>query len=195
VSTNAMSYTFRTTTSRARQSCQGGTGAHRRCQEHSHCELPVSGRAMWPAWIFRWGRIVRCTVYIGETRQQRFRAHAVRQLREAAGRKGKIRRQCHIELTAGFEHGIRFRCSSEQAVVDLIASAADGEVRSAPGRRKGRELNRSHRRRRYRKCCQLGFSRRRFGLTSLIAAHPVAIMCLERRWPDAGCGTRSKSAG
>jgi N6-adenosine-specific RNA methylase IME4 len=59
-----MSFTLRTTTSRARQSCQGGTGAHRRCQEHSHCELPVSGRAMWPAWIFRWGRIVRCTVSI-----------------------------------------------------------------------------------------------------------------------------------
>src|SRR5206468_3310089 len=31
----------------------------------------------------------------------------------------------------------------------LTASAAGGEVRSAPDRRKGRELNRSHRRRRY----------------------------------------------
>jgi hypothetical protein len=29
-----------------------GTGAHRRCQEHSRCELSVSGRAMWLAWIY-----------------------------------------------------------------------------------------------------------------------------------------------
>ncbi len=66
---------------------------------------------------------------IGETRQQRFRAHAVRRLREAAGRKGKIRNQCHIELTAGFEHAICFRCSMEQAVVDLIG----GERNASPG--------------------------------------------------------------
>jgi hypothetical protein len=65
---------------------------------------------------------------IGETRQQRFRAHAVRRLREAPGRKGKLRDQCHIELTAGFEHAICFRCSSEQAVVDLIG----GEGHTCP---------------------------------------------------------------
>jgi len=46
------------------KAARGGTGAHRRCQEHSHCELSVSGRAIWPAWIFRWGRIVRCTMSI-----------------------------------------------------------------------------------------------------------------------------------
>ena len=40
---------------------------------------------------------------IGETRQQRFRVHAFRRLREAAGRKGKIRNKCHIELSAGFD--------------------------------------------------------------------------------------------
>src|SRR5258708_28792779 len=36
--------------------------------------------------------------------------------------RGKYGDQCHIELTAGFEHAICFRCSSEQAVVDLISS-------------------------------------------------------------------------